>query len=63
MVKTGDYLILYYNRLGTKLRGFKDYAETLTDAKEMAEETLLLEKDVCSYTVDRRLYNSMDIHE
>ena len=72
MPKTGQYRINYYNKYGSLLKGRKHTGENLHETKEKAE--LFLAKrakkykkhggDVSlvpvSYTVDRRVFNSLD---
>jgi len=66
MVKTGDYLIQYYSRIGTKIKALTETAESLEDAKEIGEETIIIEEvrspinPPVSITIDRRVYNSLD---
>jgi len=64
MIDTGNYLIQYYNKKGTKLKSLTEEAFTLMGAREVAEEakesTNETWADVVSYTIDRRLANSLD---
>lgn len=65
MIKAGQYIIQYYNRVGTKIKDLTGPSDTYTNSKEMGEETIALAEEgedvkPTSFTVDRRLYNSMD---
>jgi len=64
MINTGQYIIYYYNNKGSKLKDIAETCNKLTDARELAEETLESSEDLwynaVSYTIDRRLINSLD---
>ena len=66
MTKTGDYIIQYYSDIGSKIKNLTETSDSLTDSINMAEETIIVEeaigKEVIpkSFTVDRRVFNSLD---
>jgi hypothetical protein len=52
-------MINFYDRYGGKLKG-KETAETLTRATSQAKQFLIANAEAVSYTIDRRLHNSLD---
>ena len=68
VLNTGEYLIKYYTRVGSKIPELTETALSIMAAKEMAEETIIIEEALnsghnpVSFTVDRRVYNSLDLH-
>ena len=60
MTETGEYIIQYYSRKGTKLKDLTETAECLLYAEDLAKETLHMDSLAKSYTIDLRLQNSMD---
>lgn len=68
MLETGEYLIQFYNRVGARIKDISEVETTLTGAREAGEDTIILEeiyKDsrAVSFTVDRRIFNSLDKYE
>lgn len=68
MVTTGEYIIHFYNRYGARLKGSKKGSESHMKAICKAEKLLLKQKGAgearaFSYTIDRRVYNSLNKHE
>lgn len=66
-VKTGDYIISYFNHYGARLKDLQDSAECLAMAEDKAESRLQVGDDYkrehyipVSYTIDRRVKNSLD---
>jgi hypothetical protein len=63
-IGTGQYIIIYYTKKGAKLRDLTEYPENLQAAKEIGDESVACTNgvwdEVASYTVDRRLHNSLD---
>ena len=67
MIEQGDYVTYFYTNKGAKI---KDLTEVTTlgleDAKEMGEETIIIEHTLDhepkpeTFTIDRRIYNSAD---
>jgi hypothetical protein len=57
--QTGQYIIFYYDRYGGKLK-YKNHARSFTEAGKKAEDFLLATPEASSYTIDRRLFNSLD---
>jgi hypothetical protein len=57
--RTGQYIIYWYDYYGGRLR-YKETAETLTEATTMAKLFLAANAETKSYTIDRRLFNSLD---
>ena len=60
MTETGEYTITFYNRKGSKLRDKTLVVGYLTQARERGREERAADKELASFTVDRRVYNSMD---
>ena len=64
-VETGEYIITYYTRKGAKLRSITETADTYISAREIGEESIASQEEdwlhATSYTIGRRMYNSLDI--
>jgi len=66
MTKTGNYIIQYYSDIGSKIKNLTETSNSLTDSIDMAEETIIVEEAMSkgviprSFTVDRRVFNSLD---
>lgn len=66
MMVTGEYSLRFYNRYGARLRDLDTSRRCLTEA--IAAGTVVIEEAVVkedlyqptSFTVDRRIYNSLD---
>lgn len=69
MITTGNYQVIFYNRYGTKLKGLSIEQACYTEARNVGAETVRDSKEKegrlkpASYTVDRRLYNSLDTNQ
>jgi len=63
MTKTGKYRITFYDKYGEKQRT-KDklYCDHYTNAVKVGQDIVETTPDYSSFTVDRRLYNSLDNH-
>jgi len=68
-IKTGDYIITYYNKYGAALKDLTDTAKSLEQAKDMGERRQFDVADISqtdthhlpvAFTVDRRIHNSED---
>jgi hypothetical protein len=65
-IKTGDYIINYFNHYGARLKDLQDSAECLQFAQDKAESRIVsgdFNGEHCmpvSYTIDRRIENSLD---
>ena len=62
MLAVGDYRVILFNKYGTKVK--TKVATSLTEAKIKGEEAKGKGKGkmkkICSYVVERRLFNSLD---
>lgn len=62
MIKVGDYRVILFNMYGTKVRCLS--ATSLTESKGKGEKAIgsgrAKMKKICSYVVERRLFNSLD---
>jgi hypothetical protein len=56
---TGQYIILFYDRYGGKLK-HKESTASYERAILTAETFIASNEEATSYTVDRRLFNSLD---
>jgi hypothetical protein len=65
-IKTGDYIINYYNHYGARLKDLQDTAECMAFAEDKAESRIIdndPNSEHClpvSYTIDRRVKSSLD---
>ena len=65
-IKTGEYIISYFNHYGARLKDLQDSAECMAMAEDKAESRILagdFSGEHCmpvSYTIDRRIKNSLD---
>lgn len=66
-VKTGDYIIRFYNKYGAHIRDLDDSASCLQQARDTANRRLFDESDISqqehhylptAFTIDRRIDNS-----
>lgn len=60
---TGDYIITMYDGYGAKLRDLTAIASNVTAAVAVGEAKVVDDGDIAtakSFTVDRRIYNSLD---
>ena len=66
MITTGNYEVVFYNRYGTKLKELSVEQRCYTEARALGVSTIQDSQEKedrlkpSSYTVDRRLYNSLD---
>lgn len=67
IIKTGDYIIRYFNRYGARLKDLQDVAESQTAALAAAEARIQANRDFngehylpASFAIDRRIFNSLD---
>ena len=69
MTKTGDFVIKYYNHYGSALKSLATNSVNMTISHEIAKAFILCDANknneddhavAASYTVDRRVYNSLD---
>lgn len=72
MLNTGGYKLIYYNKYGTALKHIKQsgtgYIETVKSADKFLKKSRKKHKKVggdiklvpVSFTVDRRIFNSLD---
>ena len=66
MIESGEYLVQFYSRKGTKIRELTEKVTSLTEARALGEDILILEHHLekvplaVSFTVDRRVHNSID---
>lgn len=60
MIETGNYSIRYYNRYGAITRETKHIKKSLTQAIVVGMETVKDNAELASFTVDRRVFNSLD---
>jgi hypothetical protein len=65
-METGSYIVYFFNRYGTKLKGLEIPADSVMVAMEAGHALLKstpesdkMHKPV-SFAVDRRIYNSLD---
>lgn len=58
-VITGEYLVQFYDEYGAKLKSLTTTAFSLAQAQELGE-VRLADDGVKSFTVDRRIHNSLD---
>ena len=68
-MKTGDYVINFYNKFGKCLKDLRlEHDEGVIQAQRLAAGVLAKEHSIddqfvpVSYTVDRRIVNSLDEH-
>ena len=59
MIKTGDYIIRYYNHRGSKL-STKDSGGGHSASIAIARLNMTKVADARSFTVDRRVFNSLE---
>lgn len=65
-IATGDYKISYYDGYGARLKSVKDKAGSLESARDIGDAHIRDNhkpgdlSSVASYTIDRRIYNSLD---
>lgn len=69
-LKTGDYIIHYFNRYGSRLKDLEQAAASLGQAQDMGNARLFDPESIkdrdenhylpVSFVVDRRVFNSLD---
>lgn len=57
---TGGYRVDFFNKYGERIQGMELQASAMEDALFCAEAQLKRDDTVCSYTVMRCIYNSLD---
>jgi len=62
-MKVGEYLIRYYDNHSKELKQFRETEEGLTVAKDLAGWRTDLEEEIKSFSIDRRIYDSLDKEE
>jgi hypothetical protein len=66
MIATGNYELIFYNRYGTKLKDLSVEQQSYTEAWLLGIDSIRDSKETedrlkpTSFTVDRRVYNSLD---
>lgn len=65
MIETGEYLVAFYNRYGGRLRNKESICTTFTGSVAKGRKVVAKSKGgknhrACSFTVSRRLFNSLD---
>lgn len=60
MIPTGNYIIRYYDKYGTLTREIKDESESFTQAHEKGDLCLSQNIELKSFTIDRRIHNTLD---
>jgi len=60
-ITTGNYKVTYYNERGTKNREIVHVRSGLQDAIARGRKTVANIDKLHSFSVDRRIYNSMDV--
>lgn len=69
MIETGNYALTFYNRYGAKLKDLTQKQRCYTEARALGDRTIRECKETedrlapTSYTVDRRIYNSLDVRQ
>ncbi len=69
MIPTGNYEVVFYNRYGAKLRDLTTEQRCYTEARAFGVKVVRESEEPedrlkpASYTVDRRLYNSLDVRQ
>jgi hypothetical protein len=58
-ITTGDYLVLFYDEYGAKVKDLTTTATSLTEAMQVGDARLSV-TGPRSYSIDRRVYNSLD---
>ncbi len=59
-IETGDYKVFFYDKYGRKMKGFEGGATTNVAAKQLGVETIDFDEEAVSFTIDRRVFNSLD---
>ena len=69
MINTGEFVIGYYNHYGSRLKTLNQVCSNLVISHQIAKDFIQCDTNVknqdekmvaCSYTLDRRIYNSLD---
>lgn len=66
ILKTGDYLLRFYTKAGSHLKGCDCTAKSFQEARQAAEDDMELDRfkpnpdGISSYTIDRRIFNSLE---
>jgi hypothetical protein len=65
-METGSYIVYFFNRYGTKLKGLEIPADSVMAAMEAGHDLLRTSPETdkwhkpVSFAVDRRIFNSLD---
>ena len=60
IIETGEYVINFYNKYGSRLKDERMTSNGIIAARVSAEIGAGKIKDAKSYTIDRRIFNSID---
>lgn len=63
LCETGDYIVKCYDKYGTPQKDKTLIRKTLTESMDYGELVLENNKKIKSFSVDRRIYNSLDKDE
>ena len=59
-IETGNYQVLFYDKYGHKLKQFEGGATTSMTAMAVGRDMVQGDKEINSFTIDRRIFNSLD---
>ena len=60
-IENGEYCIKFYNKKGGRLKDYTDYSYGILASIDIGNVTIDDSSNNCiSFTVDRRIYNSLD---
>jgi len=64
-VKTGDYIIKYFNSHGSEVKQLRELEDSFTQAVELGSwyKDDPKKAEAASFTVDKKLYDSLDTKE
>ncbi len=60
-VITGQYVVDFYDKYGNKIKNHKTVKDNFIEALTYGQQTL--SKEIKSFTIDRRIINSIDSDE
>lgn len=60
MTPTGNYIIRYYDKYGSLTREIKDDSDSFTQAQKKGNLCLSEHTELRSFTIDRRVHNTLD---
>lgn len=63
VIKTGDYVIRYYNSHGSEIKQLRETEQSYAQALELARwlKDALKKSEVVSFAIERKLYDSLDV--